>query len=210
MLSRAGVLIGVLAGLLGSAVDAPADAQTPPDKTAAPAPKKRPKVRRGPVNRTGPVATFPGFRLLSGGASRVYVQLTAPVPVEPHAAKGVLTYTLKGARVISKNNKNALITTHFSSPVSRVRLVTSGMDLDVVIELRSEAAGAHRIVTDPDGTARLEVDFAAGSFPLEPSRFTPDPNKPRSSKAQGKADKTAPPEPADDEKDEPPVGPPEP
>jgi hypothetical protein len=213
MLSRAGLFASLAAGLLCLASPASADAQTVggADVTKPVAKKPRPRAHKRPTNTTGPVATFPGFRVLAGGASRVYVELTAPVAVEQHPTKGTLVYTLKGARVLARNNRNPLITTHFSSPVSRVRLVPNGMDLDVVIELRADAPGTHRIVTDANGTARLEVDFAAGQYALEPSRFTPDPNKPAKPSSK-KGDKKSPPagETIDDEKDQPPVGPPEP
>jgi hypothetical protein len=212
MISRAGLFASLVAGLVGLSTAGSADAQTAAGAALAKsAPKKaRPKARRA-MNRTGPIATFPGFRLLEGGASRVYVELTAPVPVEPHPTKGTIVYTLKGARVLAKNNRNPLITTHFSSPVSRVRLVPNGMDLDVVIELRVDASGTHRIVNEANGTARLEVDFAAGQYALEPSRFAPDPSKPAkpSSKKGGKSSAPAG-DTIDDENDQPPVGPPQP
>jgi hypothetical protein len=143
---------------------------------AKPKGKAKGKARRhsaAAVNTTGPVATFPGFRILENGMSRVYVDLTGSVPVEEHAAQGSLTYVLKGARVLSRNNRNPLITTHFSSPVARARLVPAGGDLELVIDLRGATTPAHRIVADAGGKARLEVDFPAGNFPLEPGRYLP-------------------------------------
>ena len=44
------------------------------------------------------------------GGSRVFVQLTHAVPVEEHKAAGEVTYILKGAHVVERNNENALVT----------------------------------------------------------------------------------------------------
>ena len=96
-----------------------------------------------------PIATFPGFRLLPEGGSRVYVELTHAVTVEQHQSGTNLSFTLKGAEVLAENNKNALVTTHFSTPMNRARLVPVKGDVELVIELRkpvnvTPAGGARR------------------------------------------------------------------
>src|SRR5262249_31956389 len=98
-----------------------------------PEPAQKPKKGRGARAemrpRPGaPVATFPGFRLLPSGGSRIYVELTKNVNVDERKTNGALVYTLHGAQVLSRNNKNALITTHFATPVARARLVPAGLD----------------------------------------------------------------------------------
>src|SRR5262249_12165107 len=96
---------------LGTASAGRADPPQPPPGPGAaspdaPAPKAKSKSSSKPRKRAaapasnGPVATFSGFRVLENGGSRVYVDLTASVNVEEHAQPGVLTYTLKGARVL--------------------------------------------------------------------------------------------------------------
>jgi len=119
------------------------------------------------------VATFPGFRMLPGGGSRIFVELTKSVNVDERRANGALVYTLRGAQVLSRNNKNALITTHFATPVARARLVPAGSDVDLVIDLRTGVEATHQVVAGENGTARLEIDFPPGDYPLAPGLFEP-------------------------------------
>src|SRR6266545_1079784 len=160
-------------GSAESASTAQKERQTSPKKT-----KHRTRGARSADSKPRPdaaVATFPGFRLLSEGRTRVYVELSKPVSVEEHRAAGTLTYTLRGAQVLVRNNKNALITTHFSTPVARARLVPAGSDLNLVIELRKSVSATHQVVAGDNGSARLEIDFPAGDYPLASGFFEPPP-----------------------------------
>jgi hypothetical protein len=85
----------------------------------------------------------------------------------------VLTFTLHDTQVLVKNNKNPLITTNFATPVSRARLVPAGVDLNLVLDLRKAQSATHQVVAGENGAARLEIDFPAGDYPLEPGRFEP-------------------------------------
>src|SRR5579859_2833280 len=143
-----------------------------------------------------PVATFPGFRLLPGGGSRIYVELTKNVTVDEGKANGALVFKLRGAQVLSRNNKNALITTHFATPVARARLVPAGLDLDLVIDLRKAVEPTHQVVAADNGSVRLEIDFPAGDYPLVPGLYEPPAGaraSERDSKDEGAYD-TLPPE----------------
>src|SRR5262245_152122 len=151
-------------------------------KKAAPAApeatKKSKRPGRGaktdPKPRAGaPVATFPGFRLLPSGGSRIYVELTKNVNVDEKKTNGALVYILRGAQVLSRNNKNALITTHFATPVARARLVPAGLDLELVIDLRKGVDATHHVVAADNGTVRLEIDFPPGDYPLAPGLYEP-------------------------------------
>ncbi len=130
------------------------------------------RARRGP-RADAAIATFPGFRVLPGGASRIYVELTKGVTVDERRAQGMLVYVLHDARVLVRNNRNALLTTHFNTPVGRARLVTSGRDLELVIDLRAAANATQKVVAGEGGSARLEVDFPAGDYPPMPGMFEP-------------------------------------
>jgi hypothetical protein len=123
------------------------------------------------------VATFPGFRLLPDGRSRIYVELTKAVSVEERRADALLVYVLRDARVPVRNNRNALITTHFATPVARARLLAKGPDLELVIDLRQTTAATHKVVASDNGGARLEVEFPAGDYPPAPGIFEPAPGK---------------------------------
>jgi len=150
----------------GSALPAASKKSKRPGRGAASTPRPRPGA---------PVATFPGFRLLPDGKSRIYVEVTKSVSVDERRVNGGLVYTLRGAQVLVRNNKNALITTHFATPVARARLVPAGDDVDLVIDLRKAVAATHQVVASDNGTARLEIDFPAGDYPLAPGLYQPPP-----------------------------------
>ena len=144
---------------------------------AAPETKKTKKRSHGRAEAKprpdAAVATFPGFRLLPDGRSRIYVELSKSVTVDEHKTDQALTFTLHDAQVLVKNNKNPLITTHFATPVSRARLVPAGVDLNLVLDLRKAQVATHQVVPGDNGSARLEIDFPACDYPLEPGRFEP-------------------------------------
>ena len=112
----------------------------------------------------GPVATLPGFLLLPEGGSRLFVELTQNVAVEEKPVAGGITYVLKGAHVVKRNNENALVTVHFNTPVSRARLLPAGGDLHFVIELRQNVKPTWKLVPAKDGAAVLQIDFPGGNF----------------------------------------------
>jgi hypothetical protein len=118
------------------------------------------KVRTYPY----PVATLPGFEMLPDGGSRLFVEISKTVNVEERRSERVLTYILKGTRVVYRNNENSLVTVHFNTPVTRARLLPSGRDLLFSVDLRADASPAWKMVAETDGSATLQVDFAKGSF----------------------------------------------
>ena len=66
--------------------------------------------------RVRPVATLPGFRMLDGGVSRVFVEVTGKTTVKEARRRGLLIYRLKGVRVPERVNRLALPTSHFKYP----------------------------------------------------------------------------------------------
>ncbi|MGH7280240.1 MAG: hypothetical protein ACRELY_01850 [Polyangiaceae bacterium] len=112
----------------------------------------------------GPIATLPGFLLLPEGGSRLFVELTQNVRVEEKPMAGGITYVLKGAHVVKRNNENALVTVHFNTPVTRARLIPRGGDLHFVVELRQNVKPTWKLVPAKDGAAVLQIDFPGGNF----------------------------------------------
>lgn len=172
------ITAGISPAASAQPAEPPAVAAEPAAGTAAPTPARKRPVRRKTAaalpRATGPVATFPGYHALPDGRTQVYVEITSPVAVAESTVPGAITYRLKGARVTVRNNKNALITTHFpGTPVARARLVPAENDLNLVIELRANVTATYRMVSSEAGTARLEVEFPAGQYPTEPLRFMP-------------------------------------
>lgn len=142
----------------------PSAEPTPPAPTAKPDAKPSPPAKRGKRARkpeppaNAPVATYPGFRMLDSGASFVWLELSRRVDVAETKTPARLVFRLKGAITRSRNNLRPLITDFFRSPVSRVQLVESGDDLDLVIDLRESGDAKARIV-ETEGGFTLRVDF---------------------------------------------------
>jgi hypothetical protein len=183
-------------GLLGLTTLAPAQPKKAPAKFAVPGSpdsvstgnKDGPsRGRRAPAARARAdvaVATFPGFRLLPDGRSRIYVELTRSVNVTERHAQGTLVYVLRDARVPVRNNRNALITTHFPTPVARARLLSAGVDVELLIDVRKSVSATYKVVPGETGGARLEVDFPAGDYPPVPGLFEPPTAKGRGGEAE--------------------------
>ncbi|AUX31551.1 MULTISPECIES: hypothetical protein [Sorangium] len=157
---------------------APAPANAAPQKAAAGSPRgqsagaaqparqraaraRKPKPKDAQADLTGrPVATFPGFRMLPTGGSRVFVQIHGgKVDVAESKAAGRLVYRMKGAGAI-QTNRFPLVTSFFATPVTQVQLVDQGNDLDMVIELRAQADATYRVIETDQGMV-LQVDFPA-------------------------------------------------
>ena len=138
----------------------------PPAATQPPQPmrqRSRKKAARKAVEaqilQGGPVATFPGFRMLPDGSSRVFVQVSKKVDVSESKATGRVVYRMKGVQTI-QTNQYPLITGFFPTPVGKVQLVPQGGDLDMVIELRQPSDVKHRVMETERGIV-VQVDFPA-------------------------------------------------
>jgi hypothetical protein len=144
----------------------------PSTGTAAPgAPPSAAKQRHATVS--GPIATLPGFEMLADGASRLFVELTQTVAVDEKKNGRRITYTLKGAHVIHRNNENALVTVHFNTPVQRARLLPSGGGLVFVVDLRADSTPTWKMTPAKDNSAILEIVFPKGDF--LPANQEPEP-----------------------------------
>ncbi|WP_437737001.1 hypothetical protein [Sorangium sp. So ce1335] len=136
----------------------PSAAGAPPAARQRPGRARKPKPKADLEGR--PVATFPGFRMLPTGGSRVFVQIHGgKVDVAESKAAGRLVYRMKGAAAI-QTNRFPLVTTFFATPVTQVQLVDQGNDLDMVIDLRAPTEATHRVIETAEGMV-LQVDFPA-------------------------------------------------
>ena len=158
-----------------AAAPAPAAPTTPPATPPATEPARQVATEQPPVaakrqrwraprkNRNTSyvaIATFPGFRMLDGNASRVFLEVSRKVVITEHKAEGRIAYRMQGVGVPTRTNRLALVTTFFRSPVGRVQLVEGDDHLDLVIELRTPSQATHRLV-ESEGGVVLEVDFPA-------------------------------------------------
>jgi hypothetical protein len=135
-----------------------AAARVAPIKTAAASARGKVAKRSARASSGGPAATYPGFRMLEGGGSRVFVKITGKVGVAERRGKGQLIVAFEGASVPSRTNRLPLDTSFFPTPVSQVRLVQHEGGAELVIELRQ--ASEMRLHTEEhrDGVVVM-VDF---------------------------------------------------
>jgi hypothetical protein len=139
---------------------------------AKPAPLR---AKSGKVGKKTLVARWPGFRMIDGGRSEVFVDLSAPIaqPKE-HRAAGTVTYVIPGAKLAATNDGNPLLTHFFDTPVARARLVAKKGELHLVIDLRAGSDGTPsaglRPSPDSEGGQQLFVTFppAPGSASKDP------------------------------------------
>ncbi len=151
------------------------DSPRPSRRAAAPARAgTRSAVRaKAAVPADAPIATFPGFEMLPDGGTRVFVQVSKNVAVEERHGSSSLTYVLKGAHVLKRNNTNPLVTIHMNTPVASARLVPSGSDVDFVVTLRASSTPTWKVAQSGDGASRLEIDFPKGTFVNAAAEATP-------------------------------------
>jgi hypothetical protein len=172
---------------------APAASDTTPPKPVVPAtgygwstkptPRTRGRVRAVRATTSGPShpegTVVPGFEILADGSSRVFVQLPKPATYAARAARGSITYVLKGVRVDRRNDLNALVTVHFNTPVTSARLVPHGGDLWFVVDLRANIQPSVTMDATKDGGALLRVEFPKGDYiagsPAAPAASTTPP-----------------------------------
>jgi hypothetical protein len=155
------------AGPSGSAEASEPEPQTPsvtPGYSWTDKPRKR-RVRRRRIkyDPNAPHVTFPGFRMLPDGSSLIWVVVDKKTSVEVHRAQGQVTYVLTGAAVHTRNNTYPLVTTHFNTPVSRLRLVPRDAGAHLVVELREAVQPVHQVIDGPRGMMVLQVRLPRAS-----------------------------------------------
>jgi hypothetical protein len=151
----------VAAVAIGLGVLVPSVAVAEAPSSVAPSPHTR--VARAPSG--GPAgAVMPGFETLADGSSRLFVQLSKPVAYDTKSARGSVTYVLKSARVLRRNNTNPLVTIHFNTPVTTARLVPHGRDLWFVVELRASVQPTVSMSPGKDGSAVMQIELPKGAY----------------------------------------------
>lgn len=110
-------------------------------------------------NSPSPVVAWPGFQMVPGG-SRLFLAMTRPVTVlesTPRPMERVLH--LDRARILRTNHRRPLETVAFDTPLVRAVLRPSRGGLDLVMQLRADAALRTSQEAGNDGMHFLYVDF---------------------------------------------------
>jgi len=141
------------------------------------------------TNRTGArtsgqaVVNAPAFQMLRDGSSKVYVQVHGVPKVTQITTRSGVTFVLSDSRVPINNNRHALLTNHFNTPVADARLAQFHNDVHLRVDLRANVEPVARLVELVRGqTVMLEVTFPPGNYYTEPIR---DPERGHRSKSTG-------------------------
>ncbi len=102
--------------------------------------------------------------MLADGASHLFVELTQNVEVEEKRAGNRVTYFLKHARVLHRNNENTLVTVFFNTPVDRARLLPTTGGLNFIVDLRTNVTPTWKMTPAKDNSAILEIVFPKGEY----------------------------------------------
>ena len=165
------------AGSAAAEPGAPAASASGAERVVVPAtgygwstPKRR-TVRAPPrAHRAdSPDARMPGFETLADGSTRLFVELSKPVPYDAKPGRGSITYVLKGAHVGRTNDYNPLVTVHFNTPVTTARLVPHGNDLWFEIELRAAVQPNVSVEAGKGGGCVMRIEFPKGEYLQAPA-----------------------------------------
>jgi hypothetical protein len=183
-----------LFGLILSALMAPFAARA--DEPAAGAVDGLEPTAKAPTHagraRSGIEARSPGFETLADGSTRLSVEFSQPVSYDTRAAPGRVTYVMKGARVVRRNDYNPLVTVAFNTPVTSARLTPHGRDLWFVVELRAAVKPEVKTDAAKDGGMVIEIEFPKGDYVVAAADLRPAGSPGPGSENDGAPDPSAP------------------
>lgn len=143
---------------------------------ATPPPVEKPPPRARGVEATSrAVVNAPAFRMLRDGSSKVFVQVHGVPTVKQVTTRSGVTFVLSDCRVPVNNNRHALMTHYFNTPVADARLRQFRNDVHFNVDLRANAVPTARLVElVPGKVVVLEVTFPPGHYyeglPGDPER----------------------------------------
>ena len=105
-----------------------------------------------------PILTWPGFER-GTSSSRVFFQVSRPVPYELTQDGRTIRVRLAGAHLNVKNNRRPLDLRYHRTPVARVRVRSHGDDAVATITLKRDAVPQVRTVQAENGYMTLVLDF---------------------------------------------------
>ncbi len=109
--------------------------------------------------KKGTWVTWPGFMLLPGGGSRVFLQTTDTLAYKVIKNENKIVVRIENAKIFLSNNKNPLVTTYFDTPLERAELRARGRNVEVILLLKTKAAPVITQTSDEDGYSYIFIDF---------------------------------------------------
>lgn len=113
----------------------------------------------------GALVTWPGFQMLSNGASRVFVQTSVEVVPELKRDTGDnWQLLLPGLELPPGNARLALDTHFFNTPVKSVRAVRRGNAVAVLLDMRAKLKPTVRTERAANGYFFTYLEFPVGNY----------------------------------------------
>jgi hypothetical protein len=129
-----------------------------------------------PANKAAPATiTWPGFQMRADGTSRVFIQSTTSLAVQPSAAPGKYQVYLPGAHVHGGTNRLPLETRFFNTPVTKVSLNAAKDGVTVTLDLRSDVTPQVSNEHGSDGYYFIYIDLPKGHYIAAPAQSKPEP-----------------------------------
>lgn len=110
------------------------------------------------------LVTWPGFQMLPGGGSRVFVQTSVEVSPELKREGESFQLVLSGVSLPPGNARLPLDTQYFNTPVKSVRALQRAGAVVVVLEMRAKLKPTVRTERSPTGYFFSYLEFPAGNF----------------------------------------------
>jgi hypothetical protein len=149
---------------------APASAQS--DQTAAPAQGYDgvvPGSEVVPSNLpaapgSAALVTWPGFQMMPGGGSRVFIQTSTAVAPELKRDGEGWQVILPGVALPAGNTRRPLSTQYFNTPVVSVRTLARGHAVAVLLTMRAKLQPTVRTERSQNGYFYTFVEFPPGEY----------------------------------------------
>lgn len=110
------------------------------------------------------LVTWPGFQMLPGGGSRVFIQTSTPVTPELKRDGDGWQIVLPGVALPGGNTRRPLSTQYFNTPVLSVRTVARGPAVAVLLAMRAKLQPAIRTERSASGYFYTFVEFPPGQY----------------------------------------------
>ena len=110
------------------------------------------------------LVTWPGFQMLPGGGSRVFIQTSVAVAPELKCDGDGWQIVLPGVALPPGNTRLPLSTQYFNTPVTSVRTLARGGAVAVLLTMRAKLQPSVRTERSQSGYFFTYVEFPAGKF----------------------------------------------
>lgn len=110
------------------------------------------------------LVTWPGFQMLPGGGSRVFIQTSIAVAPELKRDGDGWQVVLPGVALPGGNTRRPLSTQYFNTPVTSVRTTARGGAVVVHLSMRAKLQPAVRTERSQNGYFFTFVEFPPGEY----------------------------------------------